>query len=392
MVVRYYSSTAAETTLTGTINAGATTIVVGSVTGLPGSYPYTLALDYESVSEELVDVTAAAGTSLTVTRAVDGTNATSHSAGARVRHVSSARDYRDSRTHENTAGGVHGTTGAVVGTTDTQTLSNKTIASPVLTGTVSGNVTISGQTTWSGTTAIRINNAPTATPTSTTHSFQIGATATENIRMDGNEILAVNNGVASALALQEEGGSLEVFGGLATDNTSNFVDIKGTVESNTFQVGRVSGTATAFSSQLDADSAPRVAIRADGLLAWGAGSGSADTNLYRSAANTLRTDDSLSVAGTITQGGLPVAKTVTGSTNISFTTETLWTQTISFGQTFPSPPRVMTNIASPSGTTARWSSRSYNVTTTGFTLFLYSGLGDPAQTWSSVPVTWVASI
>ena len=127
MVVRFYSSTAAETTLSGTINAGATTVNVGSVTGFPVSFPYTVAIDYEGAAEELVDVTAAAGTSLTVTRGVDGTGATSHTAGARVRHVSSGRDFRDSRDHENNVAGVHGVTGNVVGTTDTQTLSNKTL-------------------------------------------------------------------------------------------------------------------------------------------------------------------------------------------------------------------------------------------------------------------------
>lgn len=127
MAVRYYSSTAAETTLSGTINSSATSITVGSVTGFPISFPYTLSLDYEGASEELVDVTAAAGTNLTIVRAVDGTSATSHSAGARVRHVSSARDFRDSRNHEEDVAGVHGITGNVVGTTDTQTLSNKTL-------------------------------------------------------------------------------------------------------------------------------------------------------------------------------------------------------------------------------------------------------------------------
>ena len=107
MVVRFYSSTAAETTLSGTINSSATSITVGSVTGFPVSFPYTLALDYEGATEELVDVTAAAGTNLTITRAADTTSATSHNAGARVRHVSSARDFRDSRTHENNTAGVH---------------------------------------------------------------------------------------------------------------------------------------------------------------------------------------------------------------------------------------------------------------------------------------------
>lgn len=129
MTVRYYSSIAQQTTLTASISPSNTTIAVASTTGFPGSTPFTLALDYGAANEELVDVTMVAGLSLTVTRAVDGTPASSHNAGAVVRHVSSARDFRDSRDHENASTNVHGLTGgaAVVGTTQTQTLSNKTL-------------------------------------------------------------------------------------------------------------------------------------------------------------------------------------------------------------------------------------------------------------------------
>lgn len=130
MTVRFYSSTAPEKQLVGSITSGQTTAVLSDTIGLPTSYPYTLALDYETLGEELIQVNSAAGTTLTsITRGIDGTSASSHSAGARVRHTSSARDFSDSRNHENSATNIHGlgVGEEIVGTDKVQTLTNKTL-------------------------------------------------------------------------------------------------------------------------------------------------------------------------------------------------------------------------------------------------------------------------
>jgi hypothetical protein len=60
-VNRYYSSVAQDTTITSNIASGSGSMAVGSTTGFPTSYPFTLAVDYDTASEELVSVTAAAG-------------------------------------------------------------------------------------------------------------------------------------------------------------------------------------------------------------------------------------------------------------------------------------------------------------------------------------------
>ena len=104
MARRYYSSTAVATTLSGNINNSATSITVAALSGYPAQTPFTAIIDPDTASEEVVEVTNVAGTTLTVTRGVDGTTASSHNAGAVFRHGVSARDFDEANAFVNGGG------------------------------------------------------------------------------------------------------------------------------------------------------------------------------------------------------------------------------------------------------------------------------------------------
>lgn len=80
-----------------------------------------------------------------------------------------------------------------------------------------------------------------------------------------------------------------------------------------------------------------------------------------------------------------------GEESITFSSVVLFTKTVTFPITFATTPRVFTNINSTLGPTARWGSRAYGVTASGFTLFVFAG-GDglTVGSWSGIPVQWNA--
>jgi hypothetical protein len=188
MPTRNYSSRSQQTTLTAGLTASATTMTVQSATALLGGVSgasitttstFTVVIDPDTALEEIVDVTGVSGTTLTIVRAIDTSPQTgvAHSAGAVVRHMAIGRDYREANTHiEGTTG--HGATGAVVGTTNAQTLTNKTLTTPTITsptitgtgaiaGTFTGNLTGNVTGNVSGTSGSTTGNAATATALAT---------------------------------------------------------------------------------------------------------------------------------------------------------------------------------------------------------------------------------
>lgn len=101
---RYYSTTAARTTLASPATDIATSLIVTAVSNYPASYPYSMIVDADTVNEEVVSVTGRSGTTLTVLRGQDGTTAVAHSAGADVRHGVSARDFDEPNAFVNGTG------------------------------------------------------------------------------------------------------------------------------------------------------------------------------------------------------------------------------------------------------------------------------------------------
>lgn len=263
---RYYSSIAAATNLQVTANPSDTSIQVASSSGWPGSFPFIVSLDYGAANEELVLATSGGPNIFQVTRAYDGTPSSTHNAGAVVRHVSSAIDFTDSRSHEAASSSVHGITGQFVDTLSTQTMSNKTMSAPIL-----NNPTIGGAAVATGAT---IANGTYNNP-------------------------AITNPAISG------GGSLAgTFSGTAT--LSGFISFTGGIQvlTNSALFQRALATDVTTRHSVTGDSNNRLQVTAGGTITWGPGNVTGDTILARSAANTLALTGNLTVSGTLSPATL----------------------------------------------------------------------------------------
>jgi len=101
-MTRKYSTTSTSTALASTISNSATTLTVttgtgaalmGGVTLAAGNVDqFLVALDVDTINEEIVAITGISGDTLTVVRAQAGTSAITHTAGATVKHVFTGDD------------------------------------------------------------------------------------------------------------------------------------------------------------------------------------------------------------------------------------------------------------------------------------------------------------
>lgn len=88
---------------------------------------------------------------------------------------------------------------------------------------------------------------------------------------------------------------------------------------------------------------------------------------------------------------VPIVSIQAGAKAMTFTSQTSQTGSVTFPEEFASAPIVVLSIGSRAAETTRWDCRPYDITTTGFNLIVYRGDGsDGAQTWSAIPVNWIA--
>jgi hypothetical protein len=141
---RSYEGAAQAAVLTSALGGSTAdlTIYCDDLTNWPtgtGSRPFFVCIDRGKATEEKILCSSRSSNTLTVYnsggvngRASDDTSITSHAVNASIEHVFTATDADEANAHVNASSGVHGLSGSVVGTTDTQVLTNKTLTSPTI--------------------------------------------------------------------------------------------------------------------------------------------------------------------------------------------------------------------------------------------------------------------
>ena len=333
---RNFSATAIETTLVNSISSAATgdtttSVAVTSVSGFP-AVPYTLILGPDTNKEEVVTVTAASSTTLTIVRGQDGTQAQSHTAGTSVRHGVSGRDFKEEQTHIAARGfdadsgilanagqtHVHGLEtgdGSVVGSTQSVTLTRKTLTTPVINGaTLSGAVTSTATITGGTVTAATITSSTVTSSTITSGTLGsnlaaggflitgLGAPASDN---DAARKIYVDSILGSATSASISAASA------ATSATSAATSATSAANSATASASSASAAATSASSALTSQTAAATSATSAATSATAAATSATSAAASATAAATSAT----SAAASATTAAASVATIAASATS-----------------------------------------------------------------------------
>ena len=330
---RYYSSTAAKTTLSSSIDSSSASMLLAAPSGLPSQYPFTLILEKDTANEEIVTVTNLVGSSYSITRGVDGSTAKAHSVGATVEHGVSARDYSESRSHE-VATNAHGVTGDVVGTGGAQTLTSKTLTTATL-GSIldAGNFKITNLATpTSSSDAVRKDfadaqvtaaaSSATAAATSATSAANSATAATTSATSASNSATAAATSAASALASQTAAATSAASAATSASTMLASVTTAATSAASALAsqtAAATSATSAATSATSAANSATAAATSATSAAnsATAAANSVASIASYATAAATSATSAANSATAAATSAASAAASATAASTSAS---------------------------------------------------------------------------
>jgi hypothetical protein len=201
-MTREFSSISVETTLASGISNSATSMTVatgtgsallGGVTLAAGNVDqFTVALDPDTINEEIVFITAVSSDTFTIVRGRAGSSAISHSGGATVKHVLTSDDLNAFTTAISPVVSV-GFAGSTSGTTTVQATaiaSTTTLTLPAATDTLVGKATTDTLT----------NKTLTAPVSTIGFNAQTGTTYTL-VLADASKLVTCSNAAAIAVSI-----------------------------------------------------------------------------------------------------------------------------------------------------------------------------------------------
>jgi hypothetical protein len=293
------------------------------------------------------------------------------------------RDYREANVHIESTTGVHGATGAVVGTTDTQTLTNKTLTAPTIT-----NPSITG----AGVDASIVFEGATADAHETTLTV-VDPTQDNTITLPNTTGTVVLATATQTLTNKTMGDALNA-GGFKITNLATPTDATDAVRKD-FADAQVAAAATSAASA--STSAASAATSASSALTSANSASASQTAAATSAASAATSASTMAASVTAAASSATEAATsatsAAASATAAATSATSASTSASSASTSASSALTSANSASASATAAATSATSAaaSATTAANSVATISGFATTASNSASAAATSAAS-